>query len=534
MKLRIPKTSIIAGLVLFAIAAADLSSAKPKRGISKNTRKPSAAELEKRRIAFEEAMKKIEEAEAKQAEEKAAQAGRAEAAKAAQIALRESVAAEAAADGAGVNREADLKRASAQAFAVGVAAKTQATVPPVKVPPVKVPPVEVPPVKVPPVVKPAKVPPVKVSPPAPPVQGAPEGGVPGEGNEPAPGPDPKPARSPDDKKPVPETVIDADGRAIFDGSGRFGPEYQVVIFEDNVRVTNPEFVMTSDRLTAYFKQPEKKPSTGGEKGETPEEAQDEGKKLERAVATGREVTVRKTIEGGDDQIAKARKATYFADREEVMLEIWPQVQRGQNLVIAKSKDTVIVLKGEEMIVNGPVRTEIVGKGMANPAAPKAGAGTAASEGAKSSSVRKTVIDAELGAVFNRPSARDGEKEVFFEGKVGVVEPGFGITGDDLTAYMRPDSKTGETVMRMAVIRGRKAEVQQGSGDTLRVGRANRIVYVTATGDVRLEDQPEVLRGGEWIKGGAVVVMNKDTKDFRQLGGSERSKMSFAPGERPPG
>jgi lipopolysaccharide export system protein LptA len=532
MKLRIPKTSIIAALALFAIAAADLSSAKPKRGIAKNDRKPSAAEVEKRRIAFEEAMKKIEEAEIKQAKDKAAQAERAEAAKAAQVALRESVAAEAAADGAGVNREADLKRVSAQAFAVGIAAKTQPVVPAVKVPP-SVPPVKVPPAKVPPTkVPPTKVPPTKVPLIVPPVQGAPKGGVPVEGHGPAPGLDPKPVVSPGEEEPRAETVIDADGRAIFDGSGRFGPDYQVVIFEDNVRVTNPEFIMTSDRLTAYFKQPEKKPLKPGEVPSASEEPADEGKKLERAVATGREVTVRKTIEGGDDQIAKARKATYFADRNEVMLEIWPQVQRGKNLVIAKSKDTVIVLKGEEMIVNGPVRTEIVGKGMTKPADPKAGAGTA--DSGKTSSVKKTVIDAELGAVFNRPSARSGEKEVFFEGKVGISEPGFGISGDDLTAYMRPDPKTGETVMRMAVVRGRKAEVEQGTGDARRVGRANRIVYITATGDVRLEDQPEVFRGGEWIKGGAVVVMNKDTKNFRQLGGDERSRMSFAPGERPPG
>ena len=30
-----------------------------------------------------------------------------------------------------------------------------------------------------------------------------------------------------------DTIIDADGRLIFDGSSSLGPDYQVVIFEDN-------------------------------------------------------------------------------------------------------------------------------------------------------------------------------------------------------------------------------------------------------------------------------------------------------------
>ncbi len=506
------KTSFIATLAVLAFVATDLASAQGRKGFGKNHREQSAAESEKRRAIFDEAMKKIEAAELKQAEAKALEAKRVKAAAAAQKALREAVKKEAEAVAAGANREADQRRASAAAFGAAAAAKVSPELRPKFEPPA------------------ANAAANPVAPKGVP-EGAPQGGVPVEGHGPAPG-DEVSATADRGEETRPETVIDADGRVIFDGSGRFGKGYQVVIFEDNVRVTHPDFVMTSDRLTAYFKQPENAPAKDGESPDPGgEEAESSGKKLERAVASGREVTVRKKMEGGEDQIAKARKVTYFADRDEVMLEIWPQVQRGQNLVIAKSKDTIIVLKGEEMVVNGPVRTLIAGKGMVKP-------GATSEDGQKGGDApaaeKKTVIDAERGAVFNRPSVRTGEKEVFFEGKVSVSEPGFGIFGDDLTAYLRRDSKTGNTEMIKAVVRGKKAEVQQSSGSEQRFGRANRIVFVTASGDVRLEDQPEVFRGGEWLKGGGVVVMNKDTKDFRQTGGDQRSKMSFLPGASPPG
>ncbi len=100
------------------------------------------------------------------------------------------------------------------------------------------------------------------------------------------------------------TVIDADGSVIFDGSGRFGEEYQAVIFEDNVVVTNPEFTMTSDYLTAFFS---KSKDSGSEN-----ESADQSSRLDRAVATGEEVVVRKTIADGELQVAKSRKATFIA------------------------------------------------------------------------------------------------------------------------------------------------------------------------------------------------------------------------------
>jgi lipopolysaccharide export system protein LptA len=350
----------------------------------------------------------------------------------------------------------------------------------------------------------------------------PKGGVPVKDGDLA--AEPKPAAAP--KEDEGETIIDADGQLIFDGSGKFGDAYQVVIFEDNVRLQNPQFLMNSDKLVAIFKEHEVlTPEPGGVIDALAEEPQEQGgSQLERAVASGREVTVTKTLENGEPQIAKARKATYFADREEVLLEIWPQVQRGKNLVIAKSKDTVIILKGEEMIVKGPFRTKIVGKGPVGAAGPPAG-GEKVGSG-------QTVIDAEKGGVFNRASATNGEKEIFFEGEVAVADPDFDIFGDDLTAYMRENSKTGESEMHRAVVRGNKAEVQHHAKDGAdRLGRAQRILYVAATSDVFLEDPAgvELNRGGEWIRRGTRVKMNETSKDFKVEG---RSSIRFQPGVGP--
>lgn len=461
------RVPLVAGLLLLAFGAAELAPAQARRGFGRGDRKPSPEEAEQRRRAFEEAMKKIEAAEREQAAAKALEARRAAEAKRAQEELRRSVDEVAAGVAAGSNREADVQRAAVASFAAGAATKVPEDVrsnferepaAPQIVPPVGDP------------VKPAPTPPAV-------------GDRPGVGDEPA----PEPVAVGEGAKP--ETVIDADGQVIFDGSDRFGKDYQVVIFEENVRVTNPDFKMTSDRLTAYFKRPEKPAPTEGETPAPEGGDGEEGNQLERAVASGREVTVIKEVAGGEPQIAKARKATYFADREEVMLEIWPQVQRGQNLVIAKSKDTVIVLKGDEMIVKGPVRTQIVNRGGAKIGGGE-GDGPKPAEGGAGAA--RTVIDAARGAVFNRPTSSGTRREMFFEGGVTVADPNFDIFCDELTAYMRETEEGQE--MDKAVAIGDRVEVQRRTAaGEVQVGKANRVTHFTGSGDVLLEVWPEIQR-----------------------------------------
>ena len=127
-------------------------------------------------------------------------------------------------------------------------------------------------------------------------------------------------------------------------------------------------------------------------------------RLEIAEATGREVIVTRRIADNQNQVAKAGKVTFHAQdfndpgsSDKIILEIFPSVQKGQSRVIAKSIGTRIILIGDEMIVEGPVRTQIVGAGLSESEELDNETGFFIPKDAN----RETVIDAEDGAVFNR-------------------------------------------------------------------------------------------------------------------------------------
>ena len=158
-------------------------------------------------------------------------------------------------------------------------------------------------------------------------------------------------------------------------------------------------MMKSDRLEARFQRLDK----NNKKEIQAEPRRDTGAgRLELAEATGREVVVTRILSDNEPQVAKAGKVTFKAKNvnddssfDEVVLEIYPSVQRGRNRVIAKSIGTRIILKGDEMIVEGPVRTQIVGREFSD---------SDEDEGGQSNfkgAYRQTLIDADLGAVFNR-------------------------------------------------------------------------------------------------------------------------------------
>ena len=316
------------------------------------------------------------------------------------------------------------------------------------------------------------------------------------------------------------TVIDADGSVIFDGSGRFGEEYQAVIFEDNVVVTNPEFTMTSDYLTAFFS---KSKDSGSEN-----ESADQSSRLDRAVATGEEVVVRKTIADGELQVAKSRKATFIASDpnrkgtvDEVVLEVWPRVQRGNNLIVAKSKDTVIILRRDEMIVNGPVRTEIVGGGGLTPESEsgKQEDNEKDSEEGPANS-KTTVIDAARGAIFNRLDPVTRNREMFFEGDVKIADTQFDISCETLTAYMR--FTEGEKGLQKAVANGlpeKRVRVERHTENGERqLGLAQEVTYVISSGDVVLDIWPEIRRGSH-----SSVAKHRDARIVMKKNGNVESR-----------
>ena len=256
---------------------------------------------------------------------------------------------------------------------------------------------------------------------------------------------------------------------------------------------NPDFMMKSDRLEARFQRFDKNNKSGIQANSRRDTG---GGRLELAEATGREVVVTRILSDNELQVAKAGKVTYKAKDindeksfDEVVLEIYPSVQRGRNRVIAKSIGTRIILKGDEMIVEGPVRTQIVGSGFSDSKDETKGQSESNSKGA----YRQTIIDAEKGAVFNRMKPGTKNREFFFEGNVSVVDPGFDLFSEKLTAYVSPFTNKG--VINKAVALGtenEKVQVQRRSLDgEVQLGKAGKVTFLGDTEDMVLDDWPEI-------------------------------------------
>src|SRR6059036_3196251 len=147
------------------------------------------------------------------------------------------------------------------------------------------------------------------------------------------------------------TEIYAD-EAFFDSTKNMG------IFSGRVKVVDPRFNLQSDKLTVFI--------TKGQ-----------NQSLEKAVAEGSVGLVRDRPDpnGGPPTRAVGRsdKATYTATTGDVELVGTPRVQEGQNLHVATSPDTVMIIsQNSQLRTHGPSRTEIVQqpdqdkKGQANP------------------------------------------------------------------------------------------------------------------------------------------------------------------------
>src|SRR5262249_20784898 len=127
--------------------------------------------------------------------------------------------------------------------------------------------------------------------------------------------------------------------AFFDSTKNMG------IFSGRVKVVDPRFNLQSDKLTVFI--------TKGE-----------NQSLEKAVAEGNVGLVRDrpAANGGPPTRAVGRcdKATYIAATGDVELTGTPRVQEGQNLHVATSPDTVMVIsQNSQLRTHGPSRTEIV-------------------------------------------------------------------------------------------------------------------------------------------------------------------------------
>jgi lipopolysaccharide transport protein LptA len=126
--------------------------------------------------------------------------------------------------------------------------------------------------------------------------------------------------------------------AFFDSTKNMG------IFSGRVKVTDPRFNLQSDKLTVFI--------TKGE-----------NQGLEKAIAEGNVGLVRDRPDpsGGPPTraVGRADKATYTAATGDVELRGTPRVQEGDNMHVATSPDTVMIInQNSQLRTHGPSRTEI--------------------------------------------------------------------------------------------------------------------------------------------------------------------------------
>jgi lipopolysaccharide export system protein LptA len=160
------------------------------------------------------------------------------------------------------------------------------------------------------------------------------------------------------------TEITATKEASFDSKLR------MAVFLGNVRIDDPEFTLTSEKLTVYMKKQTLAPDPKAAPGPGPAAANGGGG-LEKAIAEGNVVINKIQPDGGGGDpvryIGKAAKVEYNANTGDAILSGWPQVQQGINMHVSTEASTVMYLNREgRMRSQGGTQTTIVDPGPGNP------------------------------------------------------------------------------------------------------------------------------------------------------------------------
>jgi lipopolysaccharide transport protein LptA len=110
-------------------------------------------------------------------------------------------------------------------------------------------------------------------------------------------------------------------------------------FVGGVRVKDPAFLLSSDRLTVFLNR-----NRSG---------------IERAVAEGNVVIVQQTDAGEKGAVGRARRAEYIPTTGVVTLSGWPEIQQGINRHIAANENTRMILNRDgRATTEGASRTVI--------------------------------------------------------------------------------------------------------------------------------------------------------------------------------
>lgn len=165
------------------------------------------------------------------------------------------------------------------------------------------------------------------------------------------------------------TEITATKEASFDGKQR------MAVFLGNVRIEDPEFTLSAEKLTVYMKKQnapsDPKTDPKSKPGANPLMAKSGGGGLEKAVAEGNVVIEKIQPDSGGGQpvryVGKAARVEYNAATGDAILSGWPRVQQGINMHVATEESTVMYLNREgRMRTQGSSKTTIVDPGPGNP------------------------------------------------------------------------------------------------------------------------------------------------------------------------
>jgi len=170
-----------------------------------------------------------------------------------------------------------------------------------------------------------------------------------------------------------------DGVAYMDAARR------TVVFTGDVLLHHPDFDIWCDELQLYLKPeaapeevppadavaaaPEEEKSSSDalpEAGESAEPKAAEsaiGGGIDIAVFLGRRVLIRKEDADGQLRIGQCRKATYYVDRDEFILQDAPQLQVGSNLFRGTAAISEIILRKDgEHQIRGPQQNYVLPPG----------------------------------------------------------------------------------------------------------------------------------------------------------------------------
>ena len=178
--------------------------------------------------------------------------------------------------------------------------------------------------------------------------------------------DPKPVA---EKPPTPAPGAEKKATEITcTGETTFDAKVGMAVFIKEVKVNDPQFSLTADKLTAYLKKAAKEALKSGTSTPTPTpaaspDAASPASGLERAVAEGNVVITQDKVDEKTGEvthyIGKGAKADYNAVSGEMTLSGWPQIQQGFNNQVATDEGTVMVMDKEgHLRTKGPSMTVI--------------------------------------------------------------------------------------------------------------------------------------------------------------------------------